>query len=106
SVDHLSASDRRATRLREYAAYCPNMSDEPTNEEIGLYAFRVWSYKQGELVSLLIHIGDRLGLFGALAEQGTTDARSLAATTGLNERWLSEWLRGIAAADLLSTVDG
>ena len=82
------------------------MSDEPTNEEIGLYAFRVWSYKQGELVSLLIHIGDRLGLFGALAELGTTDARTLAAATGLHERWLLEWLRGIAAADLLGTVDG
>jgi 2-polyprenyl-3-methyl-5-hydroxy-6-metoxy-1,4-benzoquinol methylase len=88
------------------ATYCPTMSDAPTNEEIGLYAFRVWSYKQGELISILIHIGDRLGLFGALAELGTTDAHGLAAATGLNERWLLEWLRGMAAADLLGTADG
>jgi 2-polyprenyl-3-methyl-5-hydroxy-6-metoxy-1,4-benzoquinol methylase len=82
------------------------MIDAPTTEDIRAYAFRVWGYKQGELVSILIHIGDRLGLFGALAELGTTDAHGLAATTGLNERWLLEWLRGMAAADLLGTTGG
>lgn len=82
------------------------MSGAPTNEEIGLYAFRVWGYKQGELVSILIYLGGRLGLFGALAELGMTDARGLAAATGLHERWLLEWLRGMAAADLLDTADG
>jgi 2-polyprenyl-3-methyl-5-hydroxy-6-metoxy-1,4-benzoquinol methylase len=82
------------------------MSDAPTNEEIGLYAFRVWGYKQGEVVSTLIHLGDRLGLFGALAELGTTDGGGLAAATGLHERWLLEWLRGMAAAELLTTTDG
>lgn len=29
----------------------------PSPEEIGLFAFQVWSYKQGEMVSLLIHLG-------------------------------------------------
>jgi 2-polyprenyl-3-methyl-5-hydroxy-6-metoxy-1,4-benzoquinol methylase len=82
------------------------MIDAPTNEDIRAYAFRVWGYKQGELVSILIHLGDRLGLFGALSELGTTDARGLAVATGLNERWLLEWLRGTAAADLLVTTDG
>ncbi len=33
-------------------------------EEVARFAFRVWSYKQGEMVSLLIHLGDRLGLTG------------------------------------------
>jgi 2-polyprenyl-3-methyl-5-hydroxy-6-metoxy-1,4-benzoquinol methylase len=82
------------------------VTDAPTNEEIGLYAFRVWGYKQGEAVSILIHLGDRLGLFRALAGLGTTDADALAAATGLHERWVLEWLRGMAAADLLVTVDG
>lgn len=77
-----------------------------TEEEIGLYAFRVWGYKQGELVSMLVHLGERLGLFQALAELGTTDADGLAAATGLNRRWLFEWLRGVSAAELLETDDG
>ncbi|MGH3368778.1 MAG: hypothetical protein ACRDPR_02140, partial [Nocardioidaceae bacterium] len=82
------------------------MSGTPTDEEIGLYAFRVWGYKQGEVVSLLVHLGDRLGLFRALADLGTTDAPGLAAATGLHERWVLEWLRGMAAAQLVDTPDG
>src|ERR1700722_18337875 len=46
------------------------------------------------------------GCSGRWAEMGTTDARGLAAATGLDERWLLEWLRGMAAADLLGTADG
>ena len=34
---------------------------------LGKFAFKMWSNKQGKMVSLLLHIGDRLGLFGALA---------------------------------------
>jgi SAM-dependent methyltransferase len=75
-------------------------------DAVALYSFRVWSYKQGELVSLFIHLGDRLGLYRALAGAGPLTAAELAATTGLHERWLLEWLRGNAAADLLASADG
>lgn len=75
-------------------------------DEVSLFAFRVWSYKQGEAVSLLIHLGDRLGLFAAMSSGQVTTAASLAAATGLQERWLLEWLRGVAAAELLDTTDG
>jgi SAM-dependent methyltransferase len=75
-------------------------------EEVGRFAFRVWSYKQGEMVSLLIHLGDRLGLYRALEGAGAVTAAELAARTGLHERWLYEWLRGHAAAELLASDDG
>lgn len=75
-------------------------------EEIGLFAFRVWGYKQGELVSLLVHLGDRLGLFAALADGAPIDSVGLAERTGLAERWVREWLRGMGAAELLDTDDG
>ena len=29
-------------------------------------ALRVWGYKQGEVVSLMIHLGDRLGIYRAM----------------------------------------
>ena len=77
-----------------------------TAEEIGLFAFKVWGYKQGEVVSLLIHLGDRLGLYKALAESGTVTSGELAVATGLDERWVREWLRGNAAADLVASTDG
>jgi 2-polyprenyl-3-methyl-5-hydroxy-6-metoxy-1,4-benzoquinol methylase len=84
----------------------PARSDVPEEELVARFAFRVWSYKQGEMVSLLIHLGDRLGLYRALDGAGSVTAADLAATTGLNERWLLEWLRGNAAAELLASADG
>jgi len=70
-------------------------------EEVGLFALQVWTYKQGEAVSLLIHLGDRLGLYRAMRAAGPLRAPALAERTGLHERWVLEWLRGNGAAGLL-----
>jgi SAM-dependent methyltransferase len=75
-------------------------------DRLGAFALHVWSYKQGEVVSLMVHLGDRLGLYRALAGQGEMTAVELAARTGLQERWLLEWLRGQAAAGLVDTSGG
>ena len=75
-------------------------------EELKRYSFSVWNYKMGEMVSLMIHIGDRLGLYQALDGAGALSAAELAERTGLQERWLLEWLRGQAAARLLTYHDG
>ncbi len=64
-------------------------------------ALDVWKYKQGELVSVMIHLGDRLGLYRALAGRGPTAAGQLANALNLDERWVAEWLLGQAAAGLL-----
>jgi len=64
-------------------------------------AFKVWSYKQGEMVSLMIHLGDRLGLYKALTDSGLTTAEALANRTGYHPRWILEWLQGQAAAKLI-----
>ena len=37
-------------------------------------------------------VGDKLGLYRAMAELGPTDATTLAAHTGLDERLVQEWL--------------
>jgi 2-polyprenyl-3-methyl-5-hydroxy-6-metoxy-1,4-benzoquinol methylase len=74
-------------------------------EALKRYSFNVWSFKQGEMVSLMIHIGDRLGLYRAMHRAGPLTAAELAARTGLTERWLFEWLRGQAAARLLDYHD-
>jgi 2-polyprenyl-3-methyl-5-hydroxy-6-metoxy-1,4-benzoquinol methylase len=82
---------------------------EPTElngDEVALFAFQVWSYKQGEMVALLIHLGDRLGLYRAMQGAGPLTATELAARTGLHERWVLEWARGQAAAKLLEYRDG
>jgi SAM-dependent methyltransferase len=69
---------------------------------LSAYSLRVWNYKQGEMVSLMIHLGDALGLYRAMAGVGPVSPAELAQRTGLQERWLLEWLRGQAAAQLLA----
>ena len=47
----------------------------------------------------LMYIGDRLGIFAALAQTGAVTAAELAGRTGLDERYLREWLGAMATAD-------
>lgn len=46
-------------------------------------------------------IGDELGLFKELAKSGPATSEELAARTGLNERYLREWIFGSSAAGYL-----
>ena len=56
----------------------------------------------GTMTTLLGAIGDRLGLFKNLAEQGPATSAELASRTKLNERYLREWLGGMATAGYLN----
>src|SRR2546423_5675191 len=56
----------------------------------------------GTRTTLLGAIGDRLGLFKNLAEQGPATSAELASRTKLNERYLREWLGGMATAGYLN----
>jgi 2-polyprenyl-3-methyl-5-hydroxy-6-metoxy-1,4-benzoquinol methylase len=46
-------------------------------------------------------IGDRLGIFSDLGRNGPATGEELATRTGLQGRYLTEWLAGMAAADYL-----
>lgn len=61
----------------------------------------------GALVSGMIYLGDRLGLYRALHGSAPLTSEELARKTGLHERWVREWVQGQAAAGLLDyTGDG
>jgi 2-polyprenyl-3-methyl-5-hydroxy-6-metoxy-1,4-benzoquinol methylase len=77
------------------------MTSAIDEDKVKEFAFNVWNYKQGEMVSLMIHLGDRLNLYKSLAGVGAVTATEFAEQTGLQERWLLEWLRGQAAAKLV-----
>ena len=42
----------------------------------------------------LVVVGDRLGLYQAMADAGPIDSAGLAARTGTSERYVREWLAG------------
>jgi 2-polyprenyl-3-methyl-5-hydroxy-6-metoxy-1,4-benzoquinol methylase len=50
------------------------------------------------LTVALAYIGDRLGIFRAIAENGAMTSAELAHRTGLNERYLREWASTMTAA--------
>ncbi len=66
------------------------------------YANMIWQYRQAETIAAMIHVGDKLGLFKAMANAGPLSADELAAKTGLHPRWLLEWMRLQAAARVLA----
>lgn len=81
------------------------MSDQLDVDELKRFGFAVWNYKMGEQVSLMIHLGDRLGIYKAMHGAGPFTSTDLADKLGLNERILREWLLGQAAAKLIDRND-
>jgi SAM-dependent methyltransferase len=66
------------------------------------FAGKLLGQFSGTMTVLLASLGDRLGLFKNLAAHGPATAAELARRTGLNERYLREWLGGLAAAGYLT----
>ncbi len=83
------------------------ISRKPDPERLKEYAKHVFGLLNGAVTSALVYLGDELGLYRALAEQGPATPAELAARTGLSERWVREWLYNQGAARVLeSDPDG
>jgi 2-polyprenyl-3-methyl-5-hydroxy-6-metoxy-1,4-benzoquinol methylase len=57
------------------------------------------------LEMLTLYVGERLGLYAALAARGWTNAGQLAAATRTSERYVREWLEQQAAGGFLEVQD-
>ncbi len=58
---------------------------------------RVSEHLAGAMGVLLAHLGDELGLYGALSRIGPSTSRELADSAGADERYVREWLAANAA---------
>lgn len=72
-----------------------------TNQDAMAFVGQIVGHATGMMAIRLCAIGDRLDLFQAIAEQGPLTSEELAAHTGLNERYLREWIYGISLAGYL-----
>jgi 2-polyprenyl-3-methyl-5-hydroxy-6-metoxy-1,4-benzoquinol methylase len=70
------------------------------------FAKHVFGKLEGAMTSAMIHLGDRLGLYRALAGGEALTSAELAARTGLHERWVREWLHAQGAAGILAHEGG
>jgi SAM-dependent methyltransferase len=70
-------------------------------EALKRYALRIFDALGGATTAAMISLGDRLGLYRALASGTPITSTELSAQTGLHERWVREWLRQQGAAGVL-----
>src|SRR5919197_5962880 len=68
-------------------------------------AERLFKDAVGALELYTVYLGERLGLYRALADGGPATSAELAARTGTVERYVREWLEHHAAGGLLGGGD-
>ena len=84
----------------------PESATEVDPDRLKAYSFLLFSKLEGAVTAGMVHLGDRLGLYRALASAGgPLSSAELAASTGLSERWVREWLHNQAAARLVAFDD-
>src|ERR1700712_1553860 len=75
------------------------MTDTPRLDETALEQFvhQAVGDLAAAISGLMVHLGDRLGLYDAMAGAGPLTPAVLAARTGTHERYVREWLAKQAA---------
>ena len=75
---------------------------EADPQKLKLFSFLVFSKLEGAVTSGMIHLGDRLGLYRALAEADRPlTVSEVSAALGLHARWVEEWAHNQAAANII-----
>jgi Rv2258c-like winged HTH domain len=65
------------------------------------FQFRMFTDTASALAGILMHVGDRAGLFKTMAGRSPTTAEELAVATKLQPRYVLEWLSAMAARKVL-----
>lgn len=82
------------------------MLTEKDQAERDAMVARLYSSTIGALELFHVYLGERLGLYRALAAKGPLNATELASTAGINERYAREWLEQEAVAGILVVEPG
>jgi SAM-dependent methyltransferase len=77
------------------------MADDTTKAETVAFLGKVMEHWAATFTTIAAALGDRLGIFAALAPEAATPAE-LAARTGLDERYLAEWAAALTVAGYLT----
>jgi SAM-dependent methyltransferase len=67
---------------------------------------RLFTATLGAFDLFAVHVGDRLGLYRALASEGPLTVAELASVAGIDERYAREWLEQQAVTGVLEFDDG
>ncbi len=75
--------------------------ESPDMEAVMAFVMRAVDELGASLNSSLVVMGDTLGFYRSLANDGPATPAELAARTGIDARWVREWLHAQAAGDYL-----
>ncbi|HUO03975.1 MAG TPA: class I SAM-dependent methyltransferase [Candidatus Binataceae bacterium] len=81
------------------------MANEKTQldwDRVKAFSMQVGMDISATMLGAMSYIGDRLGIFRALADAGTVTSAQFAERTGLNERYIREWLSAMAAGGYIT----
>jgi 2-polyprenyl-3-methyl-5-hydroxy-6-metoxy-1,4-benzoquinol methylase len=78
----------------------------PDPDRLKMFSFNLFTQLSGAVTAGMIHLGDRLGLYTALAAaEGPLSSEELAARVGLDARWVREWAQNQVAARFVVADD-
>ncbi|MEX0755556.1 MAG: class I SAM-dependent methyltransferase [Actinomycetota bacterium] len=75
------------------------------DEQADAMAERVFEATLGMMDTLVLHIGDQLGYYRSLADDGPATSAELASRTGTQERYAREWLEHQTIAGIVEVDD-
>lgn len=71
-------------------------------DKLKMFSFVLYSQLSGAVTAGMVHLGDRLGIYRAMAQAPTAmTSTQIAASCGLHERWVREWVSNQVAARLV-----
>jgi SAM-dependent methyltransferase len=79
----------------------PGEQTQINESKLNLFMQRAVADMGASMHAVLILLGDRLGLYKAMADSQAVTSEQLAQRTGLSERYVREWLNANAASDYL-----
>jgi SAM-dependent methyltransferase len=76
-------------------------AEEPDHDQVSEFARRVFSIYTNGLLTYMIDLGNRTGLFAAAA-RGPASAEVLAQRAGVGERYVREWLGAVVTGGIMT----
>ena len=75
-------------------------------DKLKFFQFLLFTKLEGAVTSAMVHLGDHLGIYRAMATAtAPMTTAQLAHATQLNERWIREWAYNQASAKIISTMN-
>ena len=105
--DHATGTSTHDPRRQRWLSTRPTTAHDTTPatnwtcERVGEFAEQVARTVTGAATAAMMLVGDRLGLYAAMAGSGAVTPAVLARATGTHERYVREWLAQQAAAGMV-----